>query len=412
MKNILRLLPMLSLLVVFTIGCGKDDEGENITVEQKVTADDLTTQDNWGAASGNTNTFETSTALAKGETATIAFPAEASGNLTFDLKANLSSGDKLTVNVSSAGAQIKNGSEASITESVADFTRYIVKNVTKGDLVSFVFSKNSESADAGVSVRGIEISNSTEGKDVAGEENGGTEVNYILVDGHKYDISMATFTNYGPYTDTSGNPAYNIDLDIFSEGINWAQHHGVDEGYDVNYDDTLDRVAFMYFELWSTSKDGLTAGEYKYVDEDDIDWDNETGPSSWIFDKGDLDYGYNLGNYDKIFPDKEFLEPTTGSFFRNYWESDTNHENYEYNSLTGSLFVERDGDNYTISYSGQVKVFIFDSPVNLLPDTKPESKVVDVEFKFQGEVNFIDEDDEMRGVQASKAEGRKLRGRR
>lgn len=404
---------MLSLVAIFTIGCGKNDEGEDITVGQSVTIDDLTTHDNWGATDGSTNTFKTSTALAQGETATIAFPAEASGNLTFDLKANLSSGDKLTVNVSSAGVQTKNGSEASITESVADFTRYIVKNVIKGDLVSFVFSKNSESADAGVSVKGIEISNSTEGKDVSGEDNGGSEeVNYILVDGQKYDISMATLTYYGPYRAENGDSAYNIDLDIFSEGINWAQHHGVDEGYDVNYSDTIDRVAFMYFELWSTSKDGLTAGEYKSVDEDGIDWDNGTVPSSWIFDEGDLDYGYNLGNYDKIFPDKEFLEPKTGNFLRNFWESDTNHENYEYNSLTGSLFVERDGNNYTISYSGQVKVFIFDSPVNLLPDTKPESKMVDVEFKFQGEVNFIDEDKEMRGVQASKVEGRKLRGRR
>jgi hypothetical protein len=134
-----------------------------------------------------------------------------------------------------------------------------------------------------------------------GDDNNSNSINKLIVDGVEYPLESGTLINYG-----SDGGIYNIDLDIQSPGIvvtDCSENSAIGQGQNI------------YFEMWTSEPDFLDSMTYSIVDEEFLE----------------------VGNI------------TTSDYILNY-DSDLQENNWTIIS-SGSVDVQKSGNNYTISWN-------------------------------------------------------------
>ncbi|MDC0571541.1 hypothetical protein OAO52_06555 [Flavobacteriaceae bacterium] len=134
-----------------------------------------------------------------------------------------------------------------------------------------------------------------------GDDNNSNSINKLIVDGVEYPLESGTLLNYG-----SEGGIYNIDLDIQSPGIvvsDCTENSAIGQGQNI------------YFEMWTSEPDFLDSMTYSIVDEEFLE----------------------VGNI------------TTSDYILNY-DSDLQENNWTIIS-SGSVDVQKSGNNYTISWN-------------------------------------------------------------
>ena len=133
------------------------------------------------------------------------------------------------------------------------------------------------------------------------DNNSPSQSDVLSVAGTDYELESGNLSNYGP---SSVSNAVNIDLDVFSSGLIVAcEEDGSGQGQDI------------YFEMWTSEEGFLDSGTYNIVTDDDYS----------LFDITYADYILDLDLDDDSEQDWVFL-------------------------VSGTVNVERSGNNYTISW--------------------------------------------------------------
>jgi hypothetical protein len=132
------------------------------------------------------------------------------------------------------------------------------------------------------------------------DNNSPSQSDVLSVIGTDYELESGNLSNFGP---SSTSNAVNIDLDLFSSGISVVGCEAEGSGQDI------------YFEMWTSDEAFLDSGTYEIVSDDNYS----------LFDITYADYILDLDVDSNSDPDWIILD-------------------------SGTVNVERSGNNYTISW--------------------------------------------------------------